>query len=246
MKTFLANTTIVFLTAALLFLLFDKVIMPLYVSQNPEVVVPDLTGQDFDDAKRILEEKDFRVEKKESYDNTRKKNTVMSQSPEPGMIVKGGRIVYLTVSNNQQLTKVPDLIGKTERNAEILIKSANLKVGTVTKEKTDEYPEGIVFKQSLSPSTRVVKDSKMNYVVSAGRSEYIVPNLKGKTLSSGKALIRNAGLKVGSITYRFDPDLLPETVLDQQPGANAVVAPQTEINIIVSTLDESQEDSDQG
>lgn len=246
MKTFFANTTIVFLTAALLFLLFDKVIMPLYVSQNPETVVPDLTGQDFDTAKQLLEDKDFRVEKKESYDNTRKKNTVMSQSPEPGMIVKGGRIVYLTVSNNQQLTKVPDLIGKTERNAEILIQSANLKIGTVTKEKTDDYPEGTVFKQSLSPSTKVVKDSKMNFSVSAGRSEYIVPNLKGKTLSSGKALIRSAGLKVGNVTYRFNADLLPETVLDQQPGANSVVAPQTEVNIIVSTLDESQETNDQG
>ena len=58
---------------------------------------------------------------------------VIDQYPSPNMRVKEGRTVRLTVSHAERMVIVPDLIGRSERSAELDIRQAGLDIDTVIK-----------------------------------------------------------------------------------------------------------------
>jgi eukaryotic-like serine/threonine-protein kinase len=60
-----------------------------------------------------------------------------------------------------------------------------------------------------------------------------VPDLKGKTLTQAQAQLRAAGLRLGQTTRRTDP-LPADTILDQNPPANARVAKNSIVRLVLS------------
>ena len=60
------------------------------------------------------------------------------------MKVKEGRTVRLTISNAERSVIVPDLIGRSERSAELDIKQVGLEIDTVYKEYNSDVPPGNV------------------------------------------------------------------------------------------------------
>ena len=64
-----------------------------------------------------------------------------------------------------------------------------------------------------------------------------VPNLYGLSQKRAKEELGTAGLRLGSISYRQNEDLIPYTVLDQSISAGTVLEKRAIINITVSILD---------
>jgi serine/threonine-protein kinase len=62
-----------------------------------------------------------------------------------------------------------------------------------------------------------------------------VPELVGETENDARALIGDAGLAVGDVTYRTDPDARRDTVLEQDPNPDQFVDPGTEVDLVVSS-----------
>ena len=62
-----------------------------------------------------------------------------------------------------------------------------------------------------------------------------VPEVVGETERQARALIGDAGLAVGEVTYRTDPDARRDTVLLQDPNADQYVEPGTEVDLVVSS-----------
>jgi len=56
-------------------------------------------------------------------------------------------------------------------------------------------------------------------------------------LKEAKLLIVDAGLRIGEVKKHYQPDLLPETVLEQSLDTLQSVRPQTRLDITVSSLD---------
>jgi len=65
--------------------------------------------------------------------------------------------------------------------------------------------------------------------------EVQVPSLIGMTEEEARAAIGEAGLAVGDISFRADSDVKRDEVLEQDPNPSQYVAPDTEIDLVLSS-----------
>lgn len=72
------------------------------------VAVENVIGKNKDNAKKILEEKGFKVQMSEAYSDTVSKGSVISQLPESGSLQKKDTIVTLTISRGKEEIKKED------------------------------------------------------------------------------------------------------------------------------------------
>ncbi|MDZ7262777.1 MAG: PASTA domain-containing protein, partial [candidate division KSB1 bacterium] len=216
---------IFFLTGIfLLLLLCDKVVMPLYTKHNEEVEVPNITQISFDEAETILEKQGFQIVKEaEKYDSHFPPGYVLTQNPEAFSKVKSGRRVYVIVSMGERMVKVPQLIGRSERDAQFILNSLGLVLKDVLYDHSSYYPEGVVSEQSLPKDQEVKVGTEISIMVSLGRfpDRFIVPSLVGKNLNQAKMILTKSGLTLGKVEYQVEPELLPETVISQSLPADA-------------------------
>ncbi len=92
---------------------------------------------------------------------------------------------------------VPDLIGKTKKEAEDTLKNAKLNVGNVT-EKPSEKSEEIdrVIEQSPIPNTSIPGDGSVSFTIAVKKT---VPNLIGKTREEAEEMLKASKLIVGDV-----------------------------------------------
>ncbi len=213
----------------------DKFIMPNYV-ESPEVKLPDLVGKHKQEALNILEQLGLNpVIKGTRYDDSFPKDHVMFQNPSGNTNVKIGRNVYLFISGGEPLVKMPDITGKTLRDAKITIERLGLNISAVEKIRS-EYPADIVVEQEFPEGTNLSKGDSITIKISVGPKVGMirVPNLLGKPLKRGKRILRNNSLRLGKINYQLSPNLLPNTIVDQYPSENKLVAIGDSVDVIVT------------
>jgi serine/threonine-protein kinase len=62
-----------------------------------------------------------------------------------------------------------------------------------------------------------------------------VPDLIGKTEAEARAEIGNAGLAVGEVEFREDPNVRADRVIEQDPNRDQFAEPGSEVDIVVSS-----------
>jgi serine/threonine-protein kinase len=198
--------------------------------------VPRVVGLPFDQACSVLDSARLvGIQGETRPDPTYPAGAVTSQNPSPGAMVKEGRHVYLIVSGGEVLVGVPVLRGKSMRDARFSLERNGLKLGAITYDFSDSFPENTIIEQSLRPDAKVAKGTVVGVTVSRGRAdqEIVVPSLIGKTLTEAEKTLAAMGLKVGIVTSQPSYDLLPNTIVDQfpRPGENAKIG--TEVDLFV-------------
>jgi len=225
----------------IIYLLFDRMIMPVYTRHGQSILVPDLTNLVYEDARTRLENMDLQiVEETKKYDTSNQFpiGVIMGQNPRVGTTVKKGRRIYVIVSKGEPVIEMPQLTHRSERNAIFMIKNLGLELGNVTYGHSDIYPEGVVVDQSIPQAAEVKLGASVDIAVSLGRfpDQFVVPSLIGRSLADAKKIIAQAGLSVGEITYQETSDLLPETVIDQSLKADEEVNRGDAIDLVVSKI----------
>lgn len=217
----------------------DQLVMRLYTRHGDEIIVPDLTGLPLRSAEAKLHQQELLTHIRYQFDRQYPKHTVLSQSPEPGAHVKKGRVIRLTVSEDEQYVTVPLLKLSTLRDAHFILESTGLKAGKITTQNSDEYPAGVVIAQLPEAGKKIEIGTPVDIILSEGRliSQVHVPYLIRKSLSEAKILLADSTLKIGAIEKQYDPDLLPGTVIAQRPDSGTIVAPYSEVNITISSTD---------
>ncbi|MBI4809945.1 MAG: PASTA domain-containing protein [Ignavibacteriales bacterium] len=220
--------------------------MPWYVKSGGIVTVPSVVGMSYDKAQLILDSLGFETRKGDiRLDRERPAGTVIIQNPIEGVVVKKGRRIYLTVSGGEQLVTVPNIRGRTLRDARFRLEREGLKLGAVEYESSEEFPQNTVIEQKIPPNTKVKRDVYVSVVISQGSVEekIIVPDVIGKTLSDASKIIISAGLKIGNITYIQSSDILPNTVVDQYPRVGEKVIMDQAIDLIIIEGGEKKKDN---
>ena len=143
-------------------------------------------------------------------------------------------LMNLLAADDPQLVTVPDVVGETQAVATELLVRAELTVGTITEEPSDEVEEGRVIRQDPGADSEVEEGTAVDLVISSGEELVTVPRLVGLSENDALAALREAGLVLGSTTEEEDPDSDPRTVLDQSPAPGDEVAPGTAVDITVS------------
>lgn len=198
------------LAVALVWTLFSSL---KYFTRHGQVLkVPSVAHLPYEQAKKQLEAAGFDVEIQDSvYMDTLAPLAVVKQFPEPDELVKVNRTVYLTVNRSVPPTiEMPNLVGMSFRNAELILKQFGLKLGD-TLLKPDFAKNAILGQswkgQDVKPSTKIPMGSVIDLVIGAGLAEVDidVPDLFGFTYQEAKALIEQNGLSFSSVVA--DPDV---------------------------------------
>jgi hypothetical protein len=157
---------------------------------------------------------------------------VISQNPAGGTMVSPGTAVNLVVSCGPPAT-VPNVLGKTQTNAQTAITAAKLAVGTVTKGPSSTVPAGNVASQTPHGGTVLCPGSKVNLTVSCGLPT-TVPNVVHLPVTTAKTDITNAHLVVGTITTAHSSTVPAGDVISQSPKGGTVVCRGTAVSGVVS------------
>jgi len=228
------------LAYSLLFLLFASIIVLagifLFNLIGPgaeKVVVPDVVGKPVDEARRILEEKGFDVDESRAASESVPENSVISQEPGDGRKLEKGAEVRLVVSNGPDAVKVPNLIGKTKQEAERLLESAGLSLGSERSTNSDEVEAGKIVEQDPSSGEEVAKGRSVNIVISAGKKTARVPELVGLTLEKATEELNDAGLTT-NVVDACDTSKDAGIVLKQDPTQGQQVPQGSAVTISVN------------
>jgi eukaryotic-like serine/threonine-protein kinase len=228
-----------------LFYLFNNILMPRYVQQGKTTKVPNVVGKPLDQAFKLLADAGLVGKKAETKtDKQYPEGTVVVQIPPADAEVKFGRGIYLTVSGGEPLVVVPGLRGLTLRAATFSLEKAGLALGTIRYEVSEDYPLGNVIDQDTPENTKIANGRVINLVVSQGKSgdQVPVPDLTKRTFSEAEKIVILAGLRVGTITYQVNAELLPNTVIDQFPKPGQSVPMGQAIDLVVAQKGEKAND----
>jgi len=236
-KPWVRKLAIAAAVAIALFFLLNNLALPLYVNHGGTLAVPSVTGLPVADARTQLESAGLQaVEAETRPDPDHPPGTVIYQNPAAQAQVKLGRRVYLTLSGGEALVIVPQLRGRSLRDAKFALERYGLQLGAVSYEPSTVYPENTIVAQSIGADARAARGSRVNISVSEGGTAaggVTVPNVVGRTVSEAERLLLAQKLAVGNITYQLSYELIPNTVVEQFPRAGEPVAVGGKIDLFV-------------
>ncbi len=129
---------------------------------------------------------------------------------------------------------VPDVVTMTWDRANELMFEQDLQTKRFD-ESNDQIAEGNVIRTEPAAGTTVAPGQLVKVYVSTGQEMSTVPKLTGLGLEAATNALTSAGLALGSVTTRNDPDLSAGTVIsaDQPEGSKVPVG--TAVNLVVAS-----------
>jgi beta-lactam-binding protein with PASTA domain len=208
--------------------------VPKVEPSDPDLVeVPMLLGLSKQIAAVRLAERGLKVGNQTEQDSLDPPGNVIGQNPDGGDLVLPESAVDITIAKDPYVL-VPQLEGKTFKQAQALIKKAGLAVGSV-EEKTSTAPAGSVIVQDPEADLKVLRESEVNLVL-AVQEMIEVPGITGMMVDDAKKKILGKRLAVGSV-YSKESSKPVGTVLEQVPNKSTKVPPGSAVSLVVGISD---------
>ncbi len=205
--------------------------------------VPDVVGINWETALQKLNELNFSVTIQEEYHNTIAENSVISQSIPAGTDYPVGEKIILFVSMGQSpeenlnfendMTIVPDFVGKTYDEAIAMAEEYHLTIRAEDKQYSSDFVKDMIMSQKTEAGTEIESGSVVELVVSLGERIVKVPDVQYQTLEEGKRLLEANDLPV-QVTYELSDIVQEGFIISQNPVAGTELAPFSPVTIIVS------------
>ncbi|MCX6317807.1 MAG: PASTA domain-containing protein [Bacteroidetes bacterium] len=187
--------------------------------------VPSVAGKTYEEAIKILKKAGFDAEIQDSiYVDTARPMTVIKQFPESDEIVKSNRTVLLIISRSiPPEMEMPNLIGYSFRNAEMVLKNMDLRIGDTTFK--PDFAKNAVLEQlyngaPIAPGTKIRKGSVVSLVLGdgVGEKDFAVPVITGMKFGEAKEMLEEYGILIGAIVADADvTDTLNSYISRQNP-----------------------------
>lgn len=188
--------------------------------QVDEIELPDLGGRPFSEATALLRERDLvPVSYPENIPGA-KVETITSQTPSPGSLVRRGRSVAIGVHRPPAASRAPVLQGLTWQQAVNAVAAVNLTIESIDYAHSSQ-PAGRVISQSPEPGERVEAERGLQLVVSRGpeQPEMAMPELGGQPLERALDRLQEMGLRsVERVATGVSSDAAGR-VVSQEPAA---------------------------
>lgn len=203
-------------------------VVQIFVSSGAEeIAVPPVVGQDIDEARAEIEEAGLTVGSIEPRaDADFDINVVIEQNPGPGVEVGLGAPVNLVVSTGPEVIDLPDMSGKTERQATTELATLGL-LFAVEEEFSTDVPNGEVIRTDPEAGSQVLSGDTILLVVSKGPEPVEVPPLIGLTEAEARAEVEAVGLvlNVAASTQPVADPAQDGLVVDQIPTDGQTALP---------------------
>ena len=171
-KTFWAHIGLMLVTF-IVFIFLVKVFLNIYTRHGKEIELADYTNKSIKD---IQDEKVDIIVIDSIFNEDLPPLTIVNQYPEPGMKVKPGRKVYVTVvSNSYEKVPLPDLTDVTLRAATLQLQAYGFQIGRI--EQVPSIGQTVIaIKQNgreIPWGTYIKKGSVVDIVIGSGMQENI-------------------------------------------------------------------------
>lgn len=208
-----------------------------FTPPRPEVIVPDLIGKELSEAREILKTNKLRIRIVYNlYNPEYPAGVVISQKPAAGQKKKSQAEVEVVVSKGPELVKIPDLIGKTQLEAELTLEEVGLKLGGILTGNNPTATEGTVIKQLPETGAQIQRGSSVTITINVMTGNLVqVPNFIGRTLTEVRAELGTLGLSFNKAVSAPD-DIYPSgTITNQDPAPSFRVPQGTAMTFFVSS-----------
>jgi eukaryotic-like serine/threonine-protein kinase len=176
---------------------------------------------------------------------------VLSQSPEPGTVVRREWHVRVAESLGPQKVDVPDTVGDDQRVAAFQLRRAGLDVGITAKLPDQAVAEGTVIAQDPPAHAQGIERPSIDLLVAVpddtSADGYVMPDLIGIPIVAAQAQLAKVGIKTTTPTFvdasappaganNAPPAaaIAPGSVIAQQPPAGARVELTSEVRLTVA------------
>lgn len=227
-------------------LVFVFWIIPRQVN-TPEVAVPNLIGQSYQQAVLLITSSGLTVdpvqEQKPSPDFP--VGQVIEQDPSANFKIKLNKPIRLTLSSGSEQVAVPDVAGMLVGDAEILLADVGLRRGRVAAVYTDRYPKAdTVIAQTPRAKTLRPYDSEIHLLLSLGIRPKLfrMPDLHLVSIDKARSLLELHGLRIGDLMYKPHPEIDQGVIINHQPDAGELLRVGQAVNLEVSGSQQKKED----
>ncbi|NTU70629.1 MAG: Stk1 family PASTA domain-containing Ser/Thr kinase [Coriobacteriia bacterium] len=197
--------------------------------------VPDVRTLDRAAATVALEEAGFIVGNvKQEFSDEVEKDKIISQSPGAGTPAKKDTPIDLVISKGPDLVVVPDIRKMPQAAADAALEAAGLDSRVASSTFDPKVTAGSVISQEPADGEQVTRGTVVNYVLSLGTEQAVVPDVEGLTKSSATSKLKAAGFKV-SVTSSSSSSVKEGRVISQDKSAGGSYPKGSTVTIDVST-----------
>lgn len=123
--------------------------------------------------------------------------------------------------------ETPNLIGKTEKEAEGILKENKLDLGKTSREYSDKYPENKIIKTTPGKGERLEQNSKVDIVLSKGPKTAEMPNLYGLPKSEALDKLKDLGIDDAQVDQSYTKQNVSKGLIETQnisPGERVKIS----------------------
>ncbi len=200
-----------------------------------EVVVPTLMGKPVSEATAVLADigLNLKVEESRRIDPKVPAGQILAQEPAAGARTRRERSVKVWVSSGARATIVPDLIGESERTAQLRLQQDGIELAGVSEVRSGDYQADVVVAETPPAKSNA---PRVSLLVNRGErgATYVMPDLIGVNGDRSADLLRTRGFRVAMVGDHPYPGVPSGVVLRQSPQAGFQIAPGEPISLEVS------------
>jgi serine/threonine-protein kinase len=199
--------------------------------------VPDLKGRSISSALDVIAPLNLGLRKGGiEFDSGVPISSVLRQDPPAGTVVREGKIIKVVVSQGGETVLTPSIVGLPLRNAEMMLRQAQLSLGEVSESYSLKLEKGMVIGQEPKAEASVERSALVNVVVSGGQPPAgltLMPDFQRKNISEAREWA--ASNSVQASETKDLTALFPfGTILAQVPAPDAQIKPDTKIAFTIS------------
>lgn len=196
--------------------------------------MPDAVGEPLADVRGPLDAASIKVMVEYIHSETVAEGIVISQSPNPGVVLRGSETARFTVSRGAEERPVPDVRGMSPMGAAFLLGQAGFELAGT--EPVDDASVAIGRVASTEPAigTVTAKGTRVRIEVSAGPAAIPVPDVKGTSLDAARSALAAEGFTTQVAASILEPGS-PWTglVVAQNPDPGEPWRPNQSVTIVV-------------
>jgi serine/threonine-protein kinase len=181
-------------------------------------IVPDVTGMTYDRANQELADDDLLAIREDQNSADVAVGNVIRTDPEAGASVNPNQEIRVYVSLGQEMAEMPVVVGLGQDAASGALKSAGLKLGTITPKNDKDLVAGTVISADQTDGAAIPVGTTVNLVVASGR--VTINDVTGYTIDAATRDLEASGLTVATQEDTSCKADAPPTVASQSlaPG----------------------------
>jgi eukaryotic-like serine/threonine-protein kinase len=199
-----------------------------------EVSMPNLVGKGVSDASSDLRSRGLILRVADRVYSEQPINTVVRQTPSPGMLMKVSQQAHVVLSLGQRALQIPPLEGDSLRVSRIELLRGGLQVGEVSALSLPDVPADTVVLQSPKPGASAATP-RVDVLVSQGPREdsYVMPHLIGMNVADAVRRLESVNIK-RKLNTLSAPQWPHGVVVDQTPAAGTRIPISTTAELTVA------------